>query len=62
MGKTDQWFLDQHAVHDYLDKTPSLVMFDGLDEIFDTADRERVMQEIAGFTQRYLRARIIVTS
>ena len=37
-------------------------MFDGLDEIFDTSDRGRVMQEITGFAQRYPRARIIVTS
>lgn len=62
MGKTDQWHLDDHAVHYYLENGPSLVMFDGLDEIFEGADRERVMQEIAGFAQRYSRARIIVTS
>jgi len=62
MGKTDQWFIDDHAVHDYLENGPSLVMFDGLDEIFDAGDRERVMQEIAGFAQRYTRAKIIVTS
>ena len=62
MGKTDQWSLDDHAVHGYLESGPSLVMFDGLDEIFDNADRRRVMQEIAGFSQRYPWARIIVTS
>ena len=62
MGKTDQWFLDDHAVHGYLETGPSLVMFDGLDEIFDATDRERVMHEIAGFAQRYPRAQIIVTS
>lgn len=62
MGKTDQWFLDQHAVNDYLEAGPSLVMFDGLDEIFGSADRERVLSQIAGFAQRYPRARIIVTS
>ncbi len=62
MGKTDQWFLDDHAVHDYLENGPSLVMFDGLDEIFDAGDRERVMHEIAGFAQRYTRAKIIITS
>jgi len=62
MGKTDQWFLDDHAIDTYLDTGPSLVMFDGLDEIFDTGDRDRIMQEIAGFAQRYPRARIVVTS
>jgi hypothetical protein len=40
MGKTEQWFLDDHAVHDYLENGLSLVMFDGLDEIFDTAHRD----------------------
>ncbi len=62
MGKTEQWFLDEHTVNSYLENGPSLVMFDGLDEIFDSADRERVMHEIAGFAQRYPKARIIVTS
>lgn len=62
MGKTDQWFLDDHAVHACLENGPSLVMFDGLDEIFEAGDRRRVMQEIAGFAQRYPRARIVVTT
>lgn len=39
-----------------------LIIIDGLDEIFDGADRQRVMQEISGFTQRYPRSRIVVTS
>ena len=62
MGKTDHWFLDDHAIDDSLKNGPSLVMFDGLDEIFDNAERERVMQEISGFSLKYERARIIVTS
>ncbi len=62
MGKVDNWFIDDHAVGDYLTTGPSLVMFDGLDEIFDTAERERVMQEIVGFAQCYRHTRIIVTS
>ena len=62
MGKVDQWFLDDHAVDGYLEGGPSLVMFDGLDEIFDTGDRARVMQEIAGFALQYPKARIVVTS
>jgi energy-coupling factor transporter ATP-binding protein EcfA2 len=62
MGKTQQWFLDDHALDDHLDKGSSLVMFDGVDEIFDPADRNRILDEIAGFSQRYSRARIIATS
>ncbi len=62
MGKTDHWALDDHAVNEYLMNGPSLVMFDGLDEIFDGADRQRVMHEIAGFSQYYPLAKVVVTS
>ncbi len=62
MGRNQHWFLDQHTVNASLEIGLSLVMFDGLDEIFDSADRERVMHEIGGFAQRYPKARIIVTS
>jgi hypothetical protein len=62
MGKTDHWSLDDHAANSFLENGTSLVMFDGLDEIFDHADRQRILQEISGFAQRYPKARIIVTS
>ncbi len=62
MGKTDHWSLDDHAVNTFLENESSLVMFDGLDEIFDSAGRQRVTQEIAGFAQRYPHSRIVVTS
>jgi len=62
MSKTDQWFLDNQSAHNLLERGPSLVMFDGLDEIYNPADRQRVMQEIVGFAQRYPQTRIIVTS
>ena len=62
MGKTAKWFLDDQAAHEFLQGGPSLVMFDGLDEIFKAEDRERVIQMIAGFAQQYDKARIIVTS
>ena len=62
MGKADKWFLDDHAAHGYLENGPSLVMFDGLDEIFKPEDRERVMEMIAGFAQQYDKPRIVVTS
>ncbi|MFE2260610.1 HEAT repeat domain-containing protein [Streptomyces griseosporeus] len=39
-----------------------LVVFDGLDEIFDPAVRDEVSRRIAGFAGRYGGARIIVTS
>jgi len=62
MGKVASWGMDDHAAHDHLEQGPSLVMFDGLDEIFDAADRDNVLHEIAGFSQRYPKAKIVVTS
>ncbi|MEM8641140.1 MAG: hypothetical protein AAGG51_20345, partial [Cyanobacteria bacterium P01_G01_bin.54] len=55
-GIDDQW-LDQR-----LKSGPALVMFDGLDEIFDPKRRDDVMRQIVGFTEIYPLARVIVTS
>ncbi|MGH3997943.1 MAG: NACHT domain-containing protein, partial [Pseudonocardiaceae bacterium] len=40
----------------------TVVIFDGLDELFDAQLRETVTHQIAGFAARYPRARIVVTS
>ena len=40
----------------------AVVIFDGLDELFDPADRELAAERIAGFAARYPAARILVTS
>jgi predicted NACHT family NTPase len=40
----------------------AVVIFDGLDELFDPQLRETVSHQIAGFAARYPRARIVVTS
>jgi hypothetical protein len=40
----------------------AVVMFDGLDELFDSADRDSVARRIAAFATRYPRVRVIVTS
>src|SRR6266566_3892296 len=40
----------------------ALVIFDGLDELFDPADREMAAERIAGFAARYPATRILVTS
>ncbi|NQV26212.1 MAG: HEAT repeat domain-containing protein, partial [Rhodopirellula sp.] len=55
-GINDQW-LDQR-----LKSGPSLILFDGLDEIFDPKRRDHVMQQIVGFTETYPLAQVIVTS
>jgi hypothetical protein len=41
---------------------PTVVIFDGLDEVFDPLTRETVARQIAAFASRYPAARIIVTS
>lgn len=40
----------------------AVVIFDGLDELFDPHLRETVARQIAGFAARYPKARIVVTS
>ena len=40
----------------------ALVIFDGLDELFDPADRELTAERIAGFAARYPAVRVLVTS
>jgi energy-coupling factor transporter ATP-binding protein EcfA2 len=63
MGETEGWHLNKDALHQYL-KTDgrAVVIFDGLDEIFEPAARERVARRIAGFASDYPKARVIVTS
>ncbi|GAB3661204.1 hypothetical protein GCM10027589_23330 [Actinocorallia lasiicapitis] len=40
----------------------ALVVFDGLDEIFDPEVREETVRQISGFAARYPQARVLVTS
>ena len=40
----------------------AVVMFDGLDELFDPAEREDTARRIAAFAATYPKARVIVTS
>ena len=62
LGRTQGYALEEAWLAKRLSNGPSLVLFDGLDEIFDAGDRERVMQEIAGFCSDYPKARVMVTS
>jgi HEAT repeat protein len=63
LGRTEGWRLNVEALSQYL-KTDgrAVVIFDGLDEIFDPEDRERITHQITGFASDYPKARIIVTS
>jgi len=62
LGESRGWGIDAKWLDDRLRTGSSLVMFDGLDEVFDKRDRDRIMREIAGFSRDYSRARVIVTS
>ncbi|AKB36261.1 putative lyase [Methanosarcina siciliae C2J] len=46
----------------YEEKGKVLVIFDGLDEVFDSEEWETIVHMIAGFKNRYPNIRIIVTS
>ncbi|MBE9185726.1 HEAT repeat domain-containing protein [Microcoleus sp. LEGE 07076] len=54
--------LNQHQLHEQLKAGDAVVMFDGLDEIFDSGKREDVITAIHRFTNEYPRVRVIVTS
>ena len=62
LGKTMHYGIDDHWLDQRFKQGPSLVMFDGLDEIFDPQRRDHVMKQIIGFSENYPLARIIVTS
>jgi predicted NACHT family NTPase len=54
--------LNQHELHEQLKAGKVLVMFDGLDEVFDPVQREEVITDIHRFTNDYPNVRVIVTS
>lgn len=63
LGKTEGWALTQSALHNHLKNDGrAVVIFDGLDEIFDPEQRERITHQIVGFCGDYPKARVIVTS
>ncbi len=63
LGKTEGWGLNKDALHEYLKNDGrAVVIFDGLDEIFNPEDRETVARQVIGFGLNYPKARVIVTS
>lgn len=63
LGKTEGWALTQSALHNHLKNDGrAVVIFDGLDEIFDPEQLERITRQIVGFAGDYPKARVIVTS
>ncbi|MBW4630977.1 MAG: HEAT repeat domain-containing protein [Iphinoe sp. HA4291-MV1] len=54
--------LNQHKLQEELRAGNALVMFDGLDEVFDSGKREDVITDIHRFTNEYPDVQVIVTS
>ncbi|MEB3281261.1 MAG: HEAT repeat domain-containing protein [Lyngbya sp.] len=54
--------LPQQEVHTRLQRGEVLVMFDGLDEVFDPAQRKEIITDIHRFTNDYPKIRAIATS
>ena len=57
-----RWHLDPAQLEDWLQDVPCLVLFDGLDEIFDPEVRMEISTAIHRFADEYPLARIVVTS
>lgn len=63
MGLTEGWHLNREDLHKYLTRDGrAVVIFDGLDEILTSEDRELVARRIVGFASDYPTSRIVVTS
>ncbi len=63
LGKTEGWHLTQAALHNHLKNDGrAVIIFDGLDEIFDPDKRDQITRQIVGFASDYPKARVIVTS
>ena len=62
LGAHQGFGLNVTELHQSLRDEPSLVMFDGLDEVFDPKVRDRIAREITGFALEYESARVLVTS
>ncbi|MDM8568555.1 HEAT repeat domain-containing protein [Thiotrichales bacterium HSG1] len=63
LGKAEGYTFNSVELKELLKTRPSLVIFDGLDEIFDPVEREKITQQIIGFALDYQdKARVLVTS
>jgi energy-coupling factor transporter ATP-binding protein EcfA2 len=62
LGKTQGYTINHLELKQQLETRPCLIIFDGLDEIFDLRLRDKVTQEIIGFSGEYPQARVVVTS
>ena len=61
-GRGVTYHLPQQELHGKLQNGDAIVMFDGLDEVFDPAKREKITTDIKQFINDYKNVRVIVTS
>src|SRR5215475_2294846 len=63
LARTEKLGLEREPLDRYLRHDGrTLVIFDGLDEVFDPRRRDAVARQIAGFAAEYPKVRVIVTS
>lgn len=62
LGQTEGFGFERDALEKQLRNGKTLVIFDGLDEIFDPAERERITKQIAAFAHSSPALRVLVTS
>jgi predicted NACHT family NTPase len=64
MERGSSWIghLNKSILHEWLQAGRAVVMFDGLDEVFEVQKRNRIVDQIHNFTQKYPTVKVIVTS
>ena len=62
LGEEVGFGFDEAAIEQHLDATPTVLLIDGLDEVFDPDTRKLVAEQIVGLTTRFPKARIVITS
>jgi HEAT repeat protein len=61
--KTEGWGMRERGIDAYLNSSgKAFFLFDGVDEVFDPEERERIMRQIVAFAETYPAVRMVVTS
>lgn len=61
-GSTAPWHFDRGQLEAWLQQRPSILLVDGLDEVFDPVQRDEIATAVQRFADTYGPARLIVTS
>ena len=62
LGETLNFGFTADAIREHLSRAPTLLIIDGLDEIFDHYDREQMVEQIVGLALRYQNLRLVLTA